>query len=62
MLWNEPNERKLNVELLWLGVIKHVSRLVPSGSFDVQTVAEDTIDWFLGDVLRLDFIINLEVV
>mmetsp|Transcript_11712 Transcript_11712/g.17854 ORF Transcript_11712/g.17854 Transcript_11712/m.17854 type:complete len:243 (+) Transcript_11712:142-870(+) len=60
-LGNVPDQGDFNVELLGLRVIDHMDGLVPSGSFEVEAETEDTIFWLLCYVLRLDFIVNLEV-
>jgi hypothetical protein len=61
-LWHEPDEWELNIKLLGLAVIHHVGCLVPSGAFDVEAETVDTINWLLCHVLRLNFIIDLEVI
>lgn len=35
--------------------------LVPSSTFQEEAIAEDTVIWFLGDILVLDLIVDLEV-
>jgi hypothetical protein len=61
-LRDEPDQWELHVKLLWLGVIQHVSCLVPSGSFDVETEAIHTINWFLSNILWLNLVIDFEVI
>lgn len=57
----EPNQRQLDVELLWLGLVQLVSSAVPSGSFEEETVTEDTVVWSLLQLRWLNFIVHLEV-
>ena len=36
--------------------------LVPSGSFEVHSVAEHSVCWLLCDILRVDLVVNLKVI
>jgi hypothetical protein len=51
-----------DVKLFGLGFVKHVDGFVPSCSFEVETIAENSIVWFVGNISWLDLIKYLEIV